>query len=85
VKLFREGAPYVSRSQARRIVTGLDKFGSIELDFEGIQTVGQGFADEIFRVWHLQHPSIRIIARNAGETVLFMIRHAAPDYNVLTT
>jgi len=85
VKLFKEGAPYVSRSQARRIVTGLDKFSAIELDFEGIQTVGQGFADEIFRVWRLQHPGIRIVARNAGETVLFMIRHAAPDYSLLTT
>jgi hypothetical protein len=83
VKLFREGVPYVSRSQARRIISGLEKFSVIELDFESLETVGQGFADEIFRVWQSQHPDIRIIPRNAGETVLFMIRHVAPGLRLV--
>jgi len=83
VKLFREGVPYVSRSQARRIVSGLEKFSEIELDFEGLGTIGQGFADEIFRVWQLQHPDIRILPRNAGETILFMIRHVAPGLQLV--
>lgn len=40
VKLYHRGVEYVSRSQARRIVAGLEKFKMIELDFEGVETVG---------------------------------------------
>ncbi len=83
VKLFREGVQYVSRSQARRIVSGLEKFTVIELDFESLKTIGQGFADEIFRVWQSQHPGIRIVPRNAGENILFMIRHVAPGLRLV--
>lgn len=83
VKLFRQGLEYVSRSQARRIVSGLEKFRVVELDFQGLETVGQGFADEIFRVWQTLHPEVRIVPRNAGETVLFMIRHAAPGFQLV--
>lgn len=83
VKLFREGVQYVSRSQARRIVSGLEKFRVIELDFQGLETVGQGFADEIFRVWQARHPDIRIVPRNARETLLFMIRHVAPGLQLV--
>jgi hypothetical protein len=89
VKLFREGVPYVSRSQARRIVSGLEKFKVIELDFSALETIGQGFADEIFRVWQSQHPDIRLVPKNAAEIILFMIRHVAPSlqlvYNSKTT
>jgi anti-sigma regulatory factor (Ser/Thr protein kinase) len=83
VKLFRQGVEYLSRSQARRIVVGLERFKSVELDFRGIDTIGQGFADEIFRVWRLTHPGVRIIPVNAIEIVLFMIRHVAPDLQLV--
>ena len=75
VRLYREGVEYVSRSQARRIVAGLETFKTIELDFAGVNTIGQGFADEIFRVWKSQHSGIKIVAKNAEPNVLFMIRH----------
>jgi anti-sigma regulatory factor (Ser/Thr protein kinase) len=78
VKLYREGVEYISRSQARRIVSGLEKFRVIELDFEGVRTLGQGFADEVFRIRQSQHPDIRIVPANASETVLFMIRRGNP-------
>ncbi len=78
VKLYREGVEYISRSQARRILSGLEKFKTVELDFADIGTIGQGFADEVFRVWHSGHPDIRIIPVNAGENVEFMIRHVVP-------
>ncbi|MGK0180295.1 MAG: anti-sigma regulatory factor (Ser/Thr protein kinase), partial [Nitrospinales bacterium] len=42
---------YVSRSQARRIVLGLEKFKHVVLDFKDISSVGQGFVDEVFRVF----------------------------------
>jgi hypothetical protein len=47
----------------------------VVLDFKGVQTVGQAFADEVFRVWQKNHPAIRIEMRHAGENVQFMVRH----------
>lgn len=76
IRLFEEDANYVSRSQARRLVTGLEKFKTIVLDFKGIDTVGQAFADEVFRVWRKAHPKKNIITKNAGENVMFMIKRA---------
>lgn len=76
VKLYKMKSPLLSRSQARRIVSGLDKFKTILLDFKEIETVGQGFADEIFRVWKSNHPQIIINAVNANENVQFMINRA---------
>lgn len=74
VGLYRGRAECVSRSQARRIMTGLDKFKTIELDFKDMDSIGQAFADEVFRVWHSGHPDTRIIPRNANENVTFMIQ-----------
>ena len=42
VKLLK--SEYVSRSEARRLVTNLEKFREIILDFKGVKSVGQGFA-----------------------------------------
>lgn len=83
VKLFREGVDYVSRSQARRILAGLEKFKTIDLDFAGIKTIGQGFADEVFRVWKAHHPDVKILLKNANENTLFMIKHVAPDLQLV--
>lgn len=76
VRLYKLGKDYVSRSQARRILSGLDKFKVIILDFAGLETVGQAFADEVFRVWQHHHATIRLMVENANENVLFMINRA---------
>jgi anti-sigma regulatory factor (Ser/Thr protein kinase) len=76
VKLYQGNAEYVSRSQARRILSGLNKFQAVELDFKGIDTVGQAFADEVFRVWQMGHAKTKILPSNANENVMFMIRRA---------
>ena len=76
IKLFKIGVNYISRSQARRVISGLDKFKNIILDFKGVDTVGQAFADEVFRVWQKRHPDIKIEYRNTSENVEFMIRHS---------
>jgi anti-sigma regulatory factor (Ser/Thr protein kinase) len=76
VKLYHQGIDYVSRSQARRILTGLEKFKAIELDFKDVETAGQAFADEIFRVWQNAHKDIKITAINANQNILFMLRRA---------
>jgi DNA-binding Lrp family transcriptional regulator len=69
---------YVSRSQAKRILVGLEKFREIILDFKDIKTVGQGFVDEIFRVFKNEHPETSIEYRNANEDVEFMIKRGIP-------
>ena len=76
VKLFKMDTEYISRSQARRILAGLDKFRKIVLDFRDVDTVGQAFADEIFRVWKSHHKSASVEYKNADENITFMIKRA---------
>ncbi len=66
--------PHVSRSQAKRLMMGLDKFRQVVLDFEGVSSVGQAFVDEIFRVFQNEHPDIIIRYFNANTEVDFMIK-----------
>lgn len=74
VRLFTMGTVYVSRSQARRVVEGLEKFKKIILDFDRVPNVGQAFADEVFRVFKGRHPNISIVPINMNETVRFMVK-----------
>jgi len=78
VRLFTssEGV-HISRSQARRILHGLDKFTTIVLDFDKVPSIGQGFSDEIFRVFKNRHPNIKIEPINMNEAVHFMISRVA--------
>ena len=76
IRLFTMGTVYISRSQARRVLAGLDKFKSILFDFDRVPTVGQAFADEIFRVFKNNHPGISLQAVNMNEAVKFMIERS---------
>ena len=77
VRLYEKGAStFISRSQARRVLYGLEKFKKIVLDFDKIKAIGQGFADEIFRLWKSKHPDVQVIYENANEDVEFMIKRA---------
>jgi hypothetical protein len=67
----------VSRSQAKRLVAGLDRFKVVLFDFEGVEMIGQAFADEVFRVFLEGHPHIELCAIKANTPVAHMIRHAA--------
>ncbi len=75
VKLLQQD--YVSRSEAKRLLHNLDKFLEIDLDMREVQNVGQGFVDEIFRVFASAHPEIEINAINASGAVNAMLRHAS--------
>ncbi|KKW41932.1 MAG: hypothetical protein UY92_C0012G0011 [Candidatus Magasanikbacteria bacterium GW2011_GWA2_56_11] len=66
--------PHVSRSQAKRLLIGLEKFKSIILDFKNVESVGQAFVDEIFRVFQNEHPDITIQHVNANEDAESMIK-----------
>lgn len=76
VRLYKADAVYLSRSQARRVMSGLDKFTTVFLDFTNVRTVGQAFADEVFRVWQVRHPRIRILPQNMNSNVAFMVKRA---------
>lgn len=65
----------IARSQARRIVRRLEEFKEVIFDFTDIQFMGQGFSDEIFRVFHNRHPEVILTVENANKTVLGMVRH----------
>jgi len=82
VKLYTMGGVHISRSQARRILSGLDKFKIILLDFEDVPVVGQAFADEIYRVFQNTHPSIEIKEENMSEGVRFMVERAKSEAKI---
>ena len=68
---------FVSRSQAKRLLSRFERFERIELDFTGVDEIGQGFADEVFRVFEAQHPNTSIIAINCNPRVEKMIKHVS--------
>jgi helix-turn-helix, type 11 domain-containing protein len=70
------GELFISRSQARRILLNAEKFRVIFLDFSEVDTIGQAFADEIFRVYKNKNPDIQIIPINANAEVEFMIKRS---------
>ena len=77
VRLAKIGAEsLVSRSQAHRLMARVDKFETVILDFDGVESIGQAFADEIFRVFTSQHPEVRVVYEKANDDVEFMIKRA---------
>jgi hypothetical protein len=75
VKLIRRD--YVSRSEAKRLVANLEKFTEVVLDFRDVKSVGQGFADEVFRVFAQRHPATKIVTENTNPAVDAMLRHVS--------
>jgi anti-sigma regulatory factor (Ser/Thr protein kinase) len=63
----------ISRSQAKRVVARVELFKTVLFDFTDVPTIGQAFADEIFRVFAQQHPEIKIVPTHANSEVKRMI------------
>jgi len=76
VKLFEIGHVFVSRSEAKRLLHNLERFRHVILDFAGVDQIGQGFADEVFRVWRRAHPEVRISTINTEPAVGWMVARA---------
>jgi len=66
----------VSRSKAKRLVNRFGKFKEVMLDFTGVESIGQAFADEVFRVFAKAHPDVHMSVVNANENIEKMIRRA---------
>lgn len=77
VQLVHHGTEFLSRSQAKRFALGLEQFTRVELDFTGVDLIGQGFADELFRVWQTAHPDVRMEVVGANRGVALMISRVA--------
>lgn len=76
VHLSKKEGEYISRSEAKRILIGLEKFKRILFDFKQVPAVGQSFADEIFRVYQKEHPETQFEIANAVPAVALMINRA---------
>lgn len=77
VRLMRYGDDnLVSRSQAKRLLSRFDRFKVVVLDFAGIASVGQAFADEVFRVFRAKHPQVEIVPVHASSEIKRMISRA---------
>ena len=78
VRLFDIGVRFISRSEARRLLRGLERFREVLVDLRGVQEVGQGFVDEVFRVWPSQHPDVTVRPMNMVGPVEAMVRRGLP-------
>lgn len=66
----------ISRSQAKRVMARVELFKTVVLDFKNVPTIGQAFADEVFRVFARAHPSVDIVHIHANSEVKRMITRA---------
>lgn len=66
---------YVPRSEAKRLLARLDSFKEVVLDFQGVRSIGQAFADEIFRVFPSSHSRILLKRVNVEPALEAVIRH----------
>jgi excisionase family DNA binding protein len=78
VRLFGFGVRFISRSEAKRLLRGLERFQEVSMDFTGVEEVGQGFVDEVFRVWPSQHAGTRVEPVGMVGPVEFMVRRGLP-------
>ena len=76
VRLAGFGVQLLSRSEARRVTVGLERFRHVTIDFTGVDIVGQGFCDEVFRVFAAGHPQIVLAPTGMNESVAFMVERA---------
>lgn len=63
----------VSRSEARRLCSMIEKFENVTLDFTDIDDIGQAFTHELFIVFAKKFPSVNINVEKANKNVLGMI------------
>ena len=71
------GAPdLTSRSRAHRLLKDIGQSRDVVLDFEKVQQIGPGFADEIFHIYKEQHPEVHIAYTNVTPAIRRAIKDA---------
>lgn len=78
LRLCDIGTEFVSRAEAKRLLSDVESFNEITLDFARVAWVGQGFVDEVFRVWAKGHRGISLRPINMNEAVEFMVNRGFP-------
>lgn len=73
--LAGSGCP-IARSHAKHLLQHAEKFERVVFDFRDVEEIGPAFADELFRVFALQHPEIELVPVNANLQVGKMIARA---------
>lgn len=71
----------VSRSQAKRLCYRFEKFREVELDFEGVEEIGQGFAHELFVVFQNNHADVKLLPIHISKDIEKMIYHVKQTEN----
>lgn len=69
----------VSRAQAKRIASEIEKLEHVPevlLDFSGVQEIGHGFADQLFRVFAKTQPEVALTPIHCAPLVWDMIKRA---------
>lgn len=74
VALFEHGEDFVSRAEAKRLAAELEKFDEVEVDFTSVGQVGQGFVDELFRVWQAAHPETLLLPTHTNPAIDALLR-----------
>jgi len=82
VRLAQLGSQLVSRSQGKWVVERATQFKTVVLDFEGVAMVGQGFVDEIFRVFALANPQVHLKTTHLTPQVAQALQMFAPSGSV---
>jgi hypothetical protein len=70
----------ISRSQAKRLLARVELFRHVVFDFKNVETIGQAFADQIFRVFANEHPEISLFAINMSKEVGGMVSRARSNH-----
>jgi anti-sigma regulatory factor (Ser/Thr protein kinase) len=73
----------ISRSQAKRLLARVELFKIVIFDFGGVDSIGQAFADEIFRVFANRHPEIELSLMHANSQIKRTIDRAKAPPAVL--
>jgi anti-sigma regulatory factor (Ser/Thr protein kinase) len=63
-----------SRAQAKRVTARLSQFHCAQMDFDGVTDIGHGFADELFRVFAREHPTVDLVPTNMTPRVAAMVQ-----------
>lgn len=84
VRLAQLSSQLVSRSQGKWVMQRATQFRTVILDFEGVETVGQGFIDEVFRVFAVAHPEVRLVAVRLAPPVERLVRTFAPQAEIVS-